>query len=157
MGTLNFAFSSDVESALDRLGSAMGEGALRAAGFAGADVIRDEVVQRAPVLTGLLKSDVLVKRLEEKSQSNERQVYLITVRSGKRKYTDSRRNKQKSRVGKAYAVQAAFYWRFIEFGTSKAAARPFMRPAFDSTKQAARDAIKAKLSDKLREFQRAAR
>jgi HK97 gp10 family phage protein len=50
-------------------------------------------------------------------------------------------------------VTAAFYWRFIEFGTSRMAAKPFMRPAFDSSKQTAREAIKNKLRDKLREFQ----
>ena len=157
MGTLNFKFSSDVESALDRLSAAMGEATLRAAGFAGADVIRDEVVQRAPVRTGRLKSDVLVKRLEEKSDGNARQTYLITVRLGRRKYTNNRRNRQKNRTGQTYAVTAAFYWRFIEFGTSKAAARPFMRPAFEATKQTARDAITTKLRDKLREFKQAAR
>lgn len=151
--SISVKFSSDVEGALSRLGEAMGERALRAAAFEGADIIRDEVVQRAPVLTGLLKSDVLVKRLEEKSDGNQRQTYLITVRTGSRKYTNNRRNKQKNRAGKSYQVAAAFYWRFIEFGTSKMPAQPFMRPAFDATKQAARAAIKAKLAEKLREFQ----
>lgn len=157
MGILNLKISSDVERALDRLGAAMGEAALRAAGFAGADVIRDEVLQYAPVRTGQLKTDVLVKRMEEKSDGNLRQTYLITVRSGRRKYTNNRRNRQKNRTGKAYAVTAAFYWRFIEFGTSKMAARPFMRPAFEASKQTARDAIKDKLRDKLRQFKQAAR
>ena len=150
-------FSSDVEVALSRLGEAMGERALRAAAFEGADIIRNEVVQRAPVLTGLLKSDVLVKRLEEKSDGNQRQTYLITVRTGSKKYATSRRNKQKNRAGKSYKVAAAFYWRFIEFGTSRMAAKPFMRPAFDATKQTAREAMKSKLRDKLREFQQAAK
>jgi HK97 gp10 family phage protein len=151
--SISVKFSSDVEGALSRLGEAMGERALRAAAFEGSDIIRDEVVQRAPVLTGLLKSDVLVKRLEEKSDGNQRQTYLITVRTGSKKYTNNRRNRQKNRAGKSFQVTAAFYWRFIEFGTSKMAAKPFMRPAFDSTKQAARQAIRDKLADKLREFQ----
>lgn len=29
------------------------------------------------------------------------------------------------------------YWRFVEFGTQKMAPRPFMRPAFDTQKEAA--------------------
>lgn len=28
----------------------------------------------------------------------------------------------------------AYYWRFLEFGTSKMHAKPFLRPAFESTK-----------------------
>lgn len=32
-----------------------------------------------------------------------------------------------------------FYWRFLEFGTKNMAARPFLRPAIDETKEAAVD------------------
>ena len=35
--------------------------------------------------------------------------------------------------------QQAYFWRFVEFGTSKMDMRPFMRPAFESAKQAALD------------------
>ena len=34
-----------------------------------------------------------------------------------------------------------FYWRFIEFGTSKVAARPFMRPAMEQSMAAATQAF----------------
>ena len=42
---ISVKFRSDVEVALSRLGEAMGERALRAAAFEGADIIRNEVVQ----------------------------------------------------------------------------------------------------------------
>lgn len=32
-----------------------------------------------------------------------------------------------------------FYWRFVEFGTEKTAARPFLRPAMENNTQAATD------------------
>jgi len=32
-----------------------------------------------------------------------------------------------------------YYWRYLEFGTSKMAARPFMRPALESSKDAVMD------------------
>ena len=32
---------------------------------------------------------------------------------------------------------AAYYWRFLEFGTSKMRAKPFLRPTFDRLGQAA--------------------
>lgn len=34
--------------------------------------------------------------------------------------------------GKADSGKNAFYWRFLEFGTVKMAAKPFLRPAFDA-------------------------
>lgn len=37
-----------------------------------------------------------------------------------------------------------FYWRFVEFGTSKMAPRPFMRPAFEARKL---EAVNAAIAD----------
>ena len=39
----------------------------------------------------------------------------------------------------------AYYWRFVEFGTSRQAAQPFLVPAFESTKYAANELIKKAL------------
>lgn len=44
-----------------------------------------------------------------------------------------------------------FYWRFLEFGTEKMAARPFMRPALESKAEAATDAIVTELNRQLDE------
>lgn len=51
------------------------------------------------------------------------------------------------RFGKKYRRrgQDAWYWRFLEFGTVKMGARPFLRPAFESTKQQQLDVMKQKL------------
>lgn len=44
------------------------------------------------------------------------------------------------RAGSSLRIQEnAFYWRFVEFGTSKMRARPFLRPAFDNNKDAIND------------------
>lgn len=43
----------------------------------------------------------------------------------------------------------AFYWRFLEFGTVKMRARPFLRAAFEQTKQPALDAIIARLKKRV--------
>lgn len=48
-------------------------------------------------------------------------------------------------AGSTKADGPAFYARFVEFGTSKMAARPFMRPAFEKSASAAIDAVKAGL------------
>lgn len=36
-----------------------------------------------------------------------------------------------------------YYWRFLEFGTSKMAARPFLEPALNQSKNAAIEAVRA--------------
>lgn len=41
------------------------------------------------------------------------------------------------------------YWHFVEYGTSKMAAVPFLRPAFNSNQQAAIDAFADKLKSEL--------
>ncbi len=48
-------------------------------------------------------------------------------------------------VGQKWYVGKAFYGAFLEFGTSKMAARPFLRPAFDGTKKRVENIVKAGL------------
>jgi HK97 gp10 family phage protein len=48
--------------------------------------------------------------------------------------------------GKGLPGGDTFYWRFLEFGTKKLRARPFMRPAFAQQTQAATDATALELS-----------
>ena len=45
--------------------------------------------------------------------------------------------------------QDAWYWRFVEFGTVKMSARPFLRPAFDMKKHEAVTAIKTRLAQRI--------
>jgi HK97 gp10 family phage protein len=43
----------------------------------------------------------------------------------------------------------AYFWRFIEFGTSKLVARPFMRPAFEAKQSEALDRFVTRLGDAI--------
>lgn len=43
----------------------------------------------------------------------------------------------------------AFYWRFFEFGTSKQAAKPFLRPAFDAHVDDALEVFKRRLKRRI--------
>ncbi len=145
---------------------AIGQGPMRAAAFAGAEVFRDEAQINAEESkkSGVLQKNIIIKRLDEEA-SDRRQVYIVTVRSGK--------------FG---ADGDAFYWRFVEdghlivrrnvasqiatitkrrkeakaaataeFGNSRVAAKPFMRPAYESKKQQAIEAMQAKLAEKINE------
>jgi len=54
---------------------------------------------------------------------------------GQEVFVASSRNKKKDDPGNAW------YWHFVEFGTNKMSAQPFLAPAFDSKRQAAMDAF----------------
>lgn len=141
------------------------EPALRAVGFSGAEVFREEAKRNAQshAKTYTLYNSIIVKRLEEQSDGSMRQVYLVTVRKGR------------------YGGADAFYWRFVEeghkfvpknknvsaktgrtigwaahrraaeleYGTATVPAYPFMRPAYDSKKAGAMDAMTTKLKEQL--------
>lgn len=72
----------DIEEQIE---SAIGEQGLRAVGFAGVEVIREAAKRNAQshVKTGVLYKNIIIKRLEEKSDAGRTQAYLITVRKGK--------------------------------------------------------------------------
>lgn len=58
-------------------------------------------------------------------------VIRVGIRGGaKIPYTKNAQNRRSGRVGKTYQTDGrVFYWRFLEFGTSRQPATPFMRPA----------------------------
>ena len=149
-------FESVQVQGLDQLAKALRElpqrvarNGLRAAVYAGAKVIRDEAKLQAPVATGdlgpnqpppgTLKRSVIMKQIPELSGA-QKQTFFVTVRQGK-KY---RKQGKKGNLSKD-----AWYWRFVEFGTVKMSARPFLRPAFDMKKHEAVTAIKTRLAQRI--------
>lgn len=66
-----------------------------------------------------------------KSRNSNEIVIKVGVRGGARvPYTNNNDNRRKGRTGKSYQMEGkVFYWRFIEFGTSRHPATPFIRPA----------------------------
>lgn len=127
-------------AAIDALDNVASESVLRQATVAGARVIFDEATLRAPVgiaayerkgttiYPGFLRDHMLIAYDSERSVSGMRATYLVTW-------------------GKD-----AFYGRFVEGGTSKMAAQPFLRPAYDAMKQAAVDAFSAVIDQKVMEL-----
>ncbi len=114
-------------------------GPLRAALAQAAKVIRDQAQAMAPQDSGLLKREIRMVRARDPGSVGANEQYLVGVRRGKRiKYADTRENRRKRRVGKKYQDPGrAYYWRFLEFGTERMAARPFLRPAFEAKKEEA--------------------
>lgn len=150
--SISLALTGDFEAALNRLQAAAGESALRAAGVAGAKLFQEEAQLRVSVKTGRIKKNIIIKRAEEKSDGNKRQTYLVLVRKGSGSFGNTKANRRQNRVGKTYATDGdAFYWKFLEFGTSKMPARPFIRPAYESQRARSIDVMKARLWEKILE------
>ena len=135
----------ELQKALEELPRQIQQKPLRSAVAAGAKVILDEAKNRVPVNTGNLQKS-LYRYRSRKMSTVGKETYLVGVRKGKGVYGDTRLNRRLGRVGRKYTTQGeAFYWRFIEFGTSKISARPFLRPAFEAGKGDAVNEIKNRL------------
>ncbi|WP_192957017.1 HK97-gp10 family putative phage morphogenesis protein, partial [Acinetobacter baumannii] len=66
-----------------------------------------------------------------RSRNKNTLVMRVGVRGGARiPYTNNAQNRRSGRVGKTYQTDGrVFYWRFLELGTSRQPATPFLRPA----------------------------
>lgn len=121
---------------------AKGGGPARAALAKGARVFRDQAIANAPRDTGLLQESIVARRDSRPGMAGASEAYYVGVRRKARRYANTKRNRGKGRAGKTYFVDGtAFYWLFLEFGTEKMAARPFLRPAFESRKEDALNVI----------------
>lgn len=88
-----------------------------------------------------IRDNVQVGRSRTKSGPG-REVWTVGIKHGKSVLADTARNRKKGTVGKKVATDGeAFYWKFIEFGTSKRPANPFFRPGAAAAIGAANDAF----------------
>lgn len=124
---------------------------LRQGVAAGIKVIRDEAKAKAPVYTGPVREGHpppgTLKRAISAGRSNRdsgpgKEVANVFVRQSK--------NGSVGQKGvKKYGKFDAYYAKFVEFGTSKMAARPYLRPAFEAKKQEAVDVLAEKIASTL--------
>lgn len=106
---------------------------VRSAVRKGAILVRDKAREKVPVDTGTLKKSIKVRN----NRSGKGIIsFKIGPTSDKKRGTD------------------IFYGRFVEFGTSKMAAKPFMRPALDESENEVLDVvindIKLKLDEEIK-------
>lgn len=128
---LDFSGLASIEEDLKLLTRAENDRVRRQGARAGAGVVRDEARRRAPKRSGKLSKNIVAVTAKVTEQS--RATAGVRVRER----------------GKAEDPSNAFYWKFIELGTSKLPAAPFIRPAFDATEQQAGDAAIAKVLEAL--------
>jgi HK97 gp10 family phage protein len=139
-GTISITGLSDLEKRLmdfpDKIARNILAGAIRA----GAVVIQKEARSLAP------QSD--------KSHQLGKGTKAVTIQPGHLKKNIKVRlaPRKKRDVPITYWVYVsgkAWYWKFVEFGTSKMSSTPFMRPSFDTQKQSAVDRIKEYLAARI--------
>jgi HK97 gp10 family phage protein len=118
-----------LKEALEQLPKELQKGPLRSAVSASAKVVQDRARELASEDTGTLKRAIYRTRSRSGSSAVQ-ETAIVGVR-----------------YGRPYRRRGldAWYWRFLEFGTRKMAARPFLRPAFDTTKEKAVDVMKERL------------
>ncbi len=109
--------------------------------------IQKAAKDRVPVRSGALRDNIIVVRKDKRRLRRGEEGVDVTVRAKAKKYKESGRNRLAAQAGSKYLDYGPlFYARFIEFGTSKMQAKPFLRPAFEENKAAMGDIFRAELS-----------
>lgn len=135
---LDFSGLQEIARDLELLSRAENNKVLRDATRAGAEVIKQEVIKKAPVRTGKLKNNVVVLTQKARRRGDIASgVHIrgVNPRTGKSDNTMKAGNKRN-----------AFYWRFVELGTSHMPAHPFVRPAFDTRQEEATQVAMARMN-----------
>lgn len=129
---------------LEALGGKEGKNASRRALRQGANVVLRDARERAARLDDPQTAENIARNLTVRGGGSrrERRVGGVMVRVG---VLGGARNMEKygefKGEGKSNPGGDTWYWRLLEFGTKKMAARPFMRPALQNNTQAAIDAF----------------
>lgn len=119
------------------------ENALRKAAASGVSVFKQEIQSKTPVDHGYLKQSVSVAFIKEESVTGKVATYETVFMGTAPDFSNLK-------TGKLYrGMRNADVARWLEFGTSKMASKAFVRPAFDSQKQAAVDAAATKFREVL--------
>ena len=105
--------AKEVARVLNQLPDELSAKVLNSALRSGTNIIKKEIIAKAPVS-------------DEQSEKNKKYGHL------KDNIRVSAVKKTKDRIELALHNRKAFWALFIEFGTSKTPARPFMRPALDA-------------------------
>lgn len=149
MITVDIKGLKELAAALTQMPKKIAGKALGASVGAGAGIIREQARANAPIDTGAVKKSIVAWRKRGSRPDNITYCVGVTMRkkwSRKNIKVKSMKNLKWKKKGGGYeTVQSAYWWMFNEFGTTKQAAKPFMRPAFVQQGGRALAAIKVML------------
>ena len=121
-----------------------GGGPLRYALMQGAKVFVEGARGRVAVKSGQLRDNIVAKRERNPKSKGVTERYDIGMKGGTRKLANTRRNRRTGRAGQIVRTAGkVFYGRFIELGTAKMPARPFLRPTIEAEQGRALEAFRA--------------
>jgi len=153
---------SDLFKRLKDLPDKLQQRALKAAVRKGANLVKNAAIANAkklddPKTAEMIAKNVAVQFSAKQSKRQGGVVLRVGIRGGARQYADTRENRRKGRVGAEYVVGGdktnpggdTWYWRFLEFGTSRQGATPFMIPALRNNLGTATDAIAKELEKQI--------
>lgn len=138
---------------MENLSTDVRKGAFKRAVRLGAVVIQKQAQANAraiddPATSNSIPKNIAVQYSNPKSKAEGGIVYRVGVLGGAQQlHRDNKKNRRKGIVGQATSGTngSTWYWRFLELGTSKMRARPFMVPALISKGHQAQNVIVANL------------
>ncbi|CAH0647126.1 MULTISPECIES: HK97-gp10 family putative phage morphogenesis protein [Pseudomonas] len=145
-GSLTVLGLGELQADFERLAKAAGNKIVRDAVMAGARIARDKARAAAPVRTGKLKKNITATRLKQ-SDTPGGATAGVRVKSPKGKKSKALKRPGKKGRTSATDWDAPFYWKFLELGTSKMRAHPFIRPAWDGSLPQIEKAVSDKLAE----------
>ncbi|HEY5805069.1 MAG TPA: HK97-gp10 family putative phage morphogenesis protein [Lysobacter sp.] len=119
-----------------------GGGPLRSALFQGAKVLVAGARRRVKVTSGQLRDSIISKRHPNPKSVGATERYDIGMKGGTRRLANTRRNRGARRAGQIVRTAGkVFYGRFLELGTAKMPAQPYLRPTIEGDRGAALNAF----------------
>lgn len=125
------------------LGPELSKKGLRVATRKAANIVRDAARRNARTVDDSrtpenIAKNIVVKESGRQSKRVGGSVMRVGVMGGARDLT---KHGEFKGAGKANPGGDTWYWRLLEFGTSKMAAKPFMRPALDANSDRATEVL----------------
>jgi HK97 gp10 family phage protein len=146
MGNIEFKLHGvdEVMGKLQGLGPAMRKKGFRFAGRKAALVIQEAAEANAlriddPATAEQIAKNIVVRFSPRAFKATGNIMFRVGVMGGARQYADTKENRRKRRVGASYETAGdktnpggdTWYFRLVEFGTSRTRAQPFMRTALE--------------------------
>jgi HK97 gp10 family phage protein len=114
-----------------------------------ANIIRDRARSNASRVDDPLTKEAIHKNIVSSFSSKQFRrtgdlAFRVGVMGGARQYANTKANVRKGRAGRTYKTAGdkgnpggdTWYWRFLEFGTEHASAKPVLRPAMNGVDNA---------------------
>lgn len=114
--------------------------------------VLEEIIARAPVDSGLLRDSfrIAIKKDAEGNSVVAAGIRVVRAKGATRVSKKAKRWLSKSTQNSIKRQSAHWRWHFIELGTKKKAARPFIRPAFDRHAEQMVEVVKKELQAELK-------